>query len=58
MIIFSKVKLGVSPDVNAMASIIIGVVAVGVVLAALVMRRQEHKRQSDVQLANSSDNLS
>ena len=30
MVIFSKVRLGVSPDVNALATIIIGVVALGV----------------------------
>jgi putrescine transport system permease protein len=33
MVIFSKVKLGVSPDVNALATIIIGVVAMGVLAA-------------------------
>jgi putrescine transport system permease protein len=36
MVIFSKVKLGVSPDVNALASIIIGVVALGVGVATLI----------------------
>ncbi len=51
MIIFSKVKLGVSPDVNALATIIIGVVATGIILAAVIMKRQETKRQKDVQMA-------
>lgn len=32
MVIFSKVKLGVSPEVNALATIIIGAVALGVVI--------------------------
>lgn len=32
MVIFSKVKLGVSPEVNALATIIIGAVALGVVV--------------------------
>ena len=36
MVIFSKIKLGVSPDVNALATIIIGVVALGVVGATLI----------------------
>lgn len=40
MLIFSKVRLGVTPDINALASIIILVVAVGVVLAAFVHGRQ------------------
>ncbi|RUT29475.1 ABC transporter permease subunit [Arsenicitalea aurantiaca] len=40
MVIFSKVRLGVSPDVNALATIIIGIVAVGVVAATLIGRRR------------------
>jgi putrescine transport system permease protein len=39
MVIFSKVRLGVSPDINALATIIIGVVAIGVFVAAWQMRR-------------------
>lgn len=40
MLIFSKVRLGVTPDINALASIIILLVAAGVVLAAFVGSRQ------------------
>ncbi len=40
MVIFSKVRLGVSPDVNALASLIILVVALGIGLAALAMRKR------------------
>ena len=39
MYIFSKVKLGVSPDINALASLIILLVTAGVLLAWMVMRR-------------------
>lgn len=39
MVIFSKVRLGVSPDVNALATIIIAIVTVAVVSAGLLMRR-------------------
>lgn len=39
MLIFSKVKLGVSPDINALAAIIIAAVSIGVAIAWLVMRR-------------------
>ena len=39
MYIFSKVKLGVSPDINALATLIIVFICVGVALAAIVMRR-------------------
>ena len=52
MVIFSKVRLGVSPDVNALATIIIGVVAVGILIAATLMRRQERLRLRDAQMAN------
>jgi putrescine transport system permease protein len=40
MVIFSKVRLGVSPDVNALATIVIGVVAVAVLIAGFLLRRQ------------------
>ena len=39
MVIVSKVRVGVSPEVNALASIIIGVVALGVIIATLRMRK-------------------
>ncbi len=39
MLIFSKVKLGVSPDINALATLIIVAVSAGVALAWLVSRR-------------------
>ncbi len=39
MVIFSKVRLGVSPDINALATIIIAIVAVGVGIAMWLMRR-------------------
>ena len=41
MVIFSKVRLGVSPDINALATIIILIVSVGVIGAALAMRKKE-----------------
>jgi putrescine transport system permease protein len=40
MLIFSKVKLGVTPDINALATLIIAVVSVGVLVAFLVTRRR------------------
>ncbi len=39
MYIFSKVKLGVSPDINALATIIIAAVSLGVLVAWLTIRR-------------------
>lgn len=40
MYIFSKVKLGVSPDINALATLIIVFISVGVMLSWLVARRR------------------
>ena len=36
MVIFSKVRLGVSPDVNALATLMVSLVAVGVVVSTLL----------------------
>jgi putrescine transport system permease protein len=55
MVIFSKVRLGVSPDVNALATIMVLIVAVGVVLSALYMRAQERRRAREVQMARASE---
>ena len=51
MVIFSKVKLGVSPDVNALASLIICLVGICVLMAGYLMRRTERRRVHDAQLA-------
>jgi putrescine transport system permease protein len=51
MVIFSKVRLGVSPDINALATILVLIVAIAVVAGALWMRRQERRRDREIQLA-------
>jgi putrescine transport system permease protein len=51
MVIFSKVRLGVSPDVNALASIMVLLVATGVVLSAFVLRRRERRLKREMQMA-------
>jgi len=43
MLIFSKVRLGVSPDINALATIIILIVSLGVISAALIMQKSRIK---------------
>lgn len=40
MVIYSKVKLGVTPEINALATLVILLVTVGVVTAGWVMNRQ------------------
>jgi putrescine transport system permease protein len=51
MVIFSKVRLGVSPDVNALATLMVSVVASGVVVTAVWMRHRQRRRERDAQLA-------
>ena len=51
MVIFSKVKLGISPDVNALASLIICLVGIGVLIAGYLMRSTERRRVLDAQMA-------
>ena len=51
MVIFSKVRMGVSPDINALATIIVLLVTLGVIAAGIFMSRQEKRRQRDMQMA-------
>jgi putrescine transport system permease protein len=51
MVIYSKVKLGVSPDINALASLIICTVGVCVIVAGVLMRRTERRRTMEMQAA-------
>ena len=51
MLIYSKVKLGVSPDINALASVIIGIVGSCVVFAGWLMRRTEQRRELETRMA-------
>ncbi len=55
MVIFSKVRLGVSPDVNALATIMVMIVAAGVALSALWMGRQERRRARELQMARAAE---
>jgi len=51
MVIFSKVRLGVSPDVNALATIMVLIVSTGIITSAVWMRFQNRRRERDEQLA-------
>jgi putrescine transport system permease protein len=51
MVVFSKVRLGVSPDINALATILVTVVAIGVAIAGVLMTRQQKRRDRDAQMA-------
>ena len=51
MLIYSRVKLGLKPDINALATMIILAVAIGVLIAGWILIRQQKQRQRDAQLA-------
>ena len=51
MVIFSKVKLGVTPDINALATLIILFVSVGVTFAYLLARRAQRQAEKNMQAA-------
>jgi putrescine transport system permease protein len=44
MVIYSKVKLGVSPDINALASLIVCGVGICIIASRLLMMRSERRR--------------
>jgi len=49
--IFSAVRLGVSPEINALSTIMIGIVTVGVIVASLVSKRNSVRQQQEEQAA-------
>ncbi len=48
--IYSQVRLGVKPEINAICTILIAVVALGVVAASLLTKRQQMKQEGVVAL--------
>ena len=55
LLIWSKVKLGVTPDINALATITVSVVGVGVIIAGFLMNAAERRKERDAQLAYQSN---
>jgi putrescine transport system permease protein len=51
MVIFSKVRLGVSPDVNALATLMVLLVAIGVVVSSLLLQRREKQLAREMRMA-------
>jgi putrescine transport system permease protein len=45
--IFSAVRLGVSPEINALSTLMIAIVTVGVITASLVTKRSVRKREQE-----------
>jgi putrescine transport system permease protein len=51
MKIYSQVRLGVTPEINAVCTILIGLVATGVIIASILNKRREVQRLRDEQAA-------
>ncbi len=54
LVIFSRARLGLNPGVNAVATLIVVVVAIGVLLASYLIARAERQRALDSAAANRS----
>ncbi len=52
MKIYSQVRLGVTPEINAVCTILIAVVTVGVIIASVATKRQEVERRRAERLAD------
>jgi putrescine transport system permease protein len=51
LVIFSRARLGLNPSVNAVATLIVLAVSIGVVAASWLIARQERQRLQDVAAA-------
>jgi putrescine transport system permease protein len=47
MVVYSKVRLGISPEINALATLIVGVVSFAVLVAGWIMYRSEKRTQAE-----------
>ena len=51
LLIWAKVKLGVTPDINALATLMVLAVGIGVVAAGIIMNRAQKRRLAEERLA-------
>jgi putrescine transport system permease protein len=51
LLIWSKVKLGVTPDINALATLMVLTVGAGVIVAGVILNRAERRRLADERMA-------
>jgi len=54
MKIYSMVRLGVTPEINAISTILIGIVAVGVLITSIAHKQREDQRKKNEMLAAAS----
>ena len=52
LVIFSRARLGLNPSVNAVATIIVAIVAIGILLASYLIARAERQRTLEMAAAN------
>ena len=52
LVIFSRARLGLDPSVNAVATVIIVVVAIGVAIASVLVARGERRRTAEIGAAH------
>jgi putrescine transport system permease protein len=55
MKIYSQVRLGVTPEINAVCTILVALVTVGVIAASIVTKRQQVQRERDERAAFGND---
>jgi putrescine transport system permease protein len=55
MVIFSRARLGLAPSVNAVATVIIAVVAICVAVASIWVARNERRRAAEISSASRDD---
>ena len=51
LVIFSRARLGLNPTVNAMATLIVLAVSIGVIITSYVIARNERRRQQEIAAA-------
>jgi len=57
MKIYSQVRLGITPEINAVSTILVGIVATGVLITSLIARRQETRRREEELAAMATEDL-
>jgi putrescine transport system permease protein len=45
MVIFSSIRLGLSPEINALATIIVGIISLAVIIAGIILYRQQKREK-------------
>ena len=55
LVIFSRARLGLNPSVNAVATVIITIVAIGTVVASYLIARAERERAKAIAQAQRDD---